>query len=148
MNSVLSWKPVIDSEEGEEEEKEGYLDYEEESVGGDEGDSDEESSGYELPAELQCYDCLGEVCPSSYRCTECFALCYACPDTGLCTHSGVWAWLKCSSSRPGFKAPRGAAKEGAFELAFVAYRIRGGILNEEPAEGGWICCVDNDYYYR
>ena len=70
----------------------------------------------------------------------------ACPDTGLCIDPGVWAWLKCSSSRPGFKASRGAAKEDVFKLAFVAYRIRDGILDKELTEEEWNRCVGNDYY--
>ena len=35
--------------------------------------------------------------------------------------------------------------EGVFRLAFVAYRINGGILDKKRAEEGWDFCVGSDY---
>ena len=70
---------------------------------------------------------------------------YAFPETGLCFDSGAWAWLNCSFRRPGFTAFRGAAKGDIFELVFVAYGIRDGVLGEEMAEEGWNSCVGNAY---
>ena len=83
---------------------------------------------------MECYYCPEAVCLSSRRCTDSPKLNYACPDTDQCADPGVRAWLQCSSSRPGVKDSRGAAKEGTFKLAFVAYRMRGGILDKELAE--------------
>ena len=105
-----------------------------------EGDSANKITAYWPLGRLQCSVCLGPVCPRSSQCADCSFWSYACPETGLCIDPGAWAWLKCGTSRPGFrpgftKTARGAAKEDVSWLAFVAYRIRSGLLDEDLAEG-------------
>ena len=77
----------------------------------------------------------------------CSKLNCAFPDTGQGINPGAWAWLQCSSMRPGFEVGLAAkevglaAKEDVFELAFVAYRVSDGIRDKKLAEELWSCCV-------
>ena len=81
---------------------------------------------------------------------------YVCPDTGQCIDSGAWAWLQCSftgeeeNDNPeeefAAKEVELAAKEGDFELAFVAYRIDDGILDKKLAEEEWRYFVGDVHY--
>ena len=55
----------------------------------------------------------------------------------------AWVWHRCSSLRPGFKVPREAAKEDAFQLLC---RVRNSTLDESKAGELWDYHVGNDYY--
>ena len=65
---------------------------------------------------------------------------YACPETGLCTSPGDWGWRKYSSSE------HHATKKDVSGLPFVAYRMGGGLLDEELAEEEWIRFVGYGHY--
>ena len=124
--------------------EEDHVDSEDESAHGDGIDSDDEVAGHRPLQHLQCADCLGDVCPRSFRCTDFSALNYACRDTSLCTPPGRFDWLKGSPPKPDFlKAARGAAKEDAFQLLC---RVRNSTLDESKAGELWDYHVGNDYY--